>query len=96
MLKTGLAERQSDPWAALEEDHCRHCGQEIRLDEAEVLVLRADSLQVARFHRWGCGVKALEWARSEGTPPDLLFLISPAYRTCLPAHIPSVSGRQVS
>jgi|SRR5215216_5232384 len=96
MLKTGLGELQSDPWAAVEETHCRHCAQEIRPDEAEILVLRAASLEVGRFHRWGCGPRALEWSRPRrgDVLPDLLFLITPAYRTYPPAHLPSVSGRQ--
>ena len=97
MSKAAMVSMQTDPWAAAEEMCCRHCGEDIRPDEPEILVLRADSLEVGRFHRWGCGVMALEWSRprSPEEPPDLLFMISPTYRTNLPSHLlPIVSGKE--
>ena len=76
-----------DPWGATDEMCCRRCGEGIRLDEPEILVLRADSLEVGRFHRRGCGVAALDWSRprSAGAPPDLLFIIKPVSRTTFPS-----------
>ena len=89
MNSTYASGMRLNPWGATEEMYCRKCGEDIRPDEPEILVLRADSLEVGRFHRWGCGVAALEWSRprSSDAPPDLLFMIKPIPRTNLPSRL---------
>jgi len=86
-MSEAVADYSVGPWGAEAGTPCLHCGEEIRPDEAEMLVLRADSLEVGRFHGRWCGVAALEWSRprSPGAPPDLLFMIRPVSRlTYLP------------
>ncbi len=89
MSRIYAPEQRLDPWGAADEAYCRQCGDAVRPDEPEILILRADSLEVGRFHRWGCGVAALEWSRprAAGSPPDLLFMIKPVSRRKFPSYL---------